>query len=141
MRCAVAPSASVYITSGPPSANSVMLYMYIYYAMACTCPEDQVRERPALHTYTPAAVGVLLATISFLLKELSVRSVLQGVDTTRAINKSFRWIIPFLFITVGLPAGVAQMIPAELCSTLFQSLCTWTATWELTASFLPCRHA
>ncbi|CAL5224155.1 g6792 [Coccomyxa viridis] len=26
----------------------------------------------------------------------------EGVDTTRAINKSFRWIIPFLFITTCL---------------------------------------
>ena len=72
-----APSASVYITSGPPSADSVVLYIDIYYIMACSWPEDLSRQRPALQTHI-AAVGVLPATSFFLLKGLNFSTCVAG---------------------------------------------------------------
>lgn len=53
---------------------------------------------------------------------VTVGTILQGVDTTRAINKSFRWIIPFLFITVGLSARAPPEDTSMHCASVFLRL-------------------
>ena len=58
--------------------------------------------------YSSSGIGAVVSKADALHEETAagidcVLQPLQGVNTHRVIHKSYRWIIPFLFLTVSYP--------------------------------------